>query len=130
MKFKPSWVPLETSKLVAWLITTHDLFGRFLRGLTEKTSNLIERNQNRSNFTKTCDDDDARDARDPFSETSYGGALDHWEVCKRLKKSFLPFPISVLLHTTLWKADLCSLPSLNWLLPVIPLVVELVRLLQ
>ena len=49
---------------------------------------------------------------------SYMGALDVAAVRERLKKIQLPLPIACCLHECIWKADVSSVASLRWLLPV------------
>lgn len=107
-KLKPEWVPDDVAQLSAWMIKTHDLFGRLARGLTEKVDGINAYEH-------------------PEGTPSYRGALDPSSVKKHLLESGLPFELATQVHEMIWRSDVSSVASLRWLLPVAPMLRELVE---
>ena len=106
---KPDWISDEEAQIVSWMIRTHDISGRLLRGITEKPDSKIT------------------DAHfNPTSEPSYKGALDPSAVREELLKSGFDLPVATALHLAVWKADVSSVSALRWLLPVVEQVRQLV----
>ncbi len=101
LKLKPSWVSEDDTKIISWMIRSHDLFGRLARGITEKEG------------VKLTDPD-----FDVTAMTTYKGALDPEAVRSELEKSGLPPRVALAIHTAIWKADVSSVSSLRWILPV------------
>jgi len=108
-KHRPAWFPRALVTLTRWMIETHDLFGAFGRGLTEKVGRPIG----------------AYDF-DVALPSSYFGALDSQAVRARLVDSRLPLPLATRVNKALWRADVGSIAALRWLLPVAELVERLV----
>lgn len=107
-RLHPPAFPAHLLPLTCWLIRTHDLFGAFARGLTEKEGHPI-----------------GDYALDPDAPSSYAGALDADAARAALRASGLPLDEAAALHGAVWSADVGSIASLRWLQPVAPLVAEL-----
>lgn len=107
-RFGPEAFPAHLLPLTCWLIRTHDLLGAFARGLTEKEGHPI------GDYTL-----------DPAAPSSYAGALDADAARAALRASGLPLAEAAALHRALWCADVGSIAALRWLLPVAPVVQEL-----
>ena len=105
---RPRWFPERLLPLTQWLIRTHDLFGAFGRGLTEK------RNHPAADY-----------AIDLSLSTSYFGALDSQAVRRVLLEGGLPLAEATAINKQIWRADLGSIAALRWLLPVADLVERL-----
>lgn len=108
-RHRPSWFPARLVPLTQWMITTHDLFGVFGRGLTEKLGAAV-----------------ADYALDLAAPSSYPFALDAQAVRRALRESGLPLEVATALHKAIWRADVGSIASLRWLLPTAALVERLV----
>lgn len=110
LKMKPTWISEEKDiNFVAWLIKTHDIFGRLARGLTEKKDFIL----GDLNFDVTA-------------LPSYKGSLDPQSVRNELIKSNLPLPIATIIHKSIWVADIGSVASLRWVLPIADKLEELI----
>lgn len=105
----PTWISEEEGQLIDWMIRTHDLSGRLLRGITEKKD------------CKLTDQD-----FDVSAEPSYKGALDPQAVRAELLKSGFDLPVATAIHLAIWKGDVASVSSLRWLLPIIEKVEQLI----
>ncbi len=112
-RFKPSWFPQRLLKLTQWLIRTHDLFGAFCQGLTNKTGHAA-----------------ADYAVELSMRTSYPGALDSQAAREALLEAGLPLPHAAAITKELWLADVGSISTLRWLLPVAALVERLLLVRQ
>ena len=108
MQHRPAWFPGHLVSLVRWMVLTHDLFGAFGRGLTEKREHPVGDYE-----------------IDLALSTSYFGALDSQAVRKCLLESGLPLPLATAINKELWRADVGSISALRWLLPVAELVEQL-----
>ncbi|MFO0593746.1 MAG: hypothetical protein U0228_00505 [Myxococcaceae bacterium] len=106
----PPWFPATLVPLTQWLIETHDLFGVFGRGLTEKPGVAV------ADFAVDLD-----------APSSYPHALDAQAVRTALRASGLPLERAAALHKAVWKADVGSVAALRWLLPVADLIERLVH---
>ncbi|MBX7096853.1 MAG: hypothetical protein K1X89_03990 [Myxococcaceae bacterium] len=107
-RFRPGWFPARLVPLTQWLIRTHDLFGAFGRGLTEKHGH------------------EAADFKVGLSlSSSYFGAMDSQAVRHVLLESGLPLDEAAAINRELWQADVGSIAALRWLLPVAALVERL-----
>lgn len=106
---KPSWVSETEANLATWMIRTHDLSGRLMRGLTEKTDQKISD----ENF-------------DPTGTPSYSGSVDISTVKQELLKSGFDLETSLAIHLAVWKADVASVSALRWLLPAVGLAEKLI----
>lgn len=111
-RFRPTWFPAEWVPMTRWMIRTHDLFGSFGRGLTDKQGAAP------ADYSRV----------DLKLATSYFGALDSQAVRAVLLESGLPLEEAALIHEALWRADVGSIAALRWLLPVAELTRELVGL--
>ncbi len=109
-RFRPDWFPARLVPMTQWLIRTHDLFGAFGRGLTDKEG-------------ATPADYDAVQLS---LTTSYFAALDSQAVRAVLRESGLPLDEAAAVHKAIWRADIGSISALRWLLPVADLVERLV----
>lgn len=128
-KFLP-WLSPVQIKQISWLIRSHDLFGRLARGLSEKVD-LPEKGINvHSDITNI----------DPCSNSSYPAAVDPIYIIERIldKRLLLgdgeeinnennnydeilldlDFDTSVNLLYCMWCADIGSIASVRWLLPL------------
>ncbi len=65
---------------------------------------------------------------DHQGKPSYLGALDPEEVRIRLLKSNLPLVNAASLHKAMWKADIGSVASLRWILPVADILESIVQI--
>ena len=108
-RHRPDWFPERLMGLTQWLIRTHDLFGVFGRGLTEKRGHPV-----------------ADYALDVAAPSSYGSALDAQALRHGLRDSGLPLARAAALHKAVWVADVGSIASLRWLIPTADLVERLV----
>jgi len=116
LKYKPAWVPDDVASLAQFLISNHDLFGRLARGITEKVDARI----NDINFDVTA-------------QPSYKGALDPERVREKvraLKVEEYDFDneTALAMVKAIWRADVASVASLRWLLPMAEKLSELVRI--
>jgi hypothetical protein len=93
---------------VGWLISTHDIYGRLARGLTEKSVSLLAQEF------------------DVTAASTYVGALSPQQVLAKLLQSGLSLRWSVRLNNSLWRADLGSIPTLRWLLPIISILNQMI----
>jgi adenylate kinase family enzyme len=109
-RFRPAWFPERLLELTQWLIRTHDLFGSFGRGLTDKQG------------TRPAD----YASVDLELSTSYFGAFDSQAVRAELLASGLPLDEATAINKAIWCADIGSIAALRWLLPVADLVERLV----
>ncbi len=107
-RFKPAWFPVRLVKLTQWLIRTHDLFGAFCQGLTDKSGHAP-----------------ADYAVELSNTTSYAGALDSQAARQALLEGGLPLAEAAAINKELWLADVGSIAALRWLLPVAALVERL-----
>ena len=112
-RFKPAWFPARLVKLTQWLIRTHDLFGAFCQGLTDKSGHAA-----------------ADYAVELSKATSYAGALDSQATRQALLAGGLPLQEAAAINKELWLADVGSISTLRWLLPVAALVERLLVLRQ
>jgi hypothetical protein len=108
-RFKPDWFPESLVPLTQWCIRTHDVFGAFSRGLTDKEG--VAPGEYREDLSL---------------ETSYFAALDSQALRAVLVESGLPLEEAVAINKALWCADIGSIATLRWLLPVAALVERLV----
>lgn len=108
-RFKPVWFPESLVPLTQWCIRTHDVFGAFSRGLTDKEG--LAPGEYREDLSLA---------------TSYFGALDSQALRAVLLESGLPLEEAVAINKALWCADVGSIATLRWLLPVADLVEQLV----
>lgn len=108
-KHAPDWIDNETKELTTWMIENHDLFGRLCRGISEKKDFKLDDEQ-----------------FDVSANPSYKGALDPQEVRSRILKSGLPLPVATKIIKEIWKADVGSVASLKWILPVADIVEKLI----
>lgn len=108
-KHRPDWFPDELVPLTQWMISTHDLFGVFGRGLTEKHGHPV-----------------ADYALDLAAPSSYAFALDSQAVRRALRESGLALEHATAINKAIWCADVGSIASLRWLLPTADLVERLV----
>lgn len=106
---RPDWFPDELVPLTQWMISTHDLFGVFGRGLTEKQGHPV-----------------ADYALDLTAPSSYAFALDSQAVRRALRESGLALEHATAINKAIWCADVGSIASLRWLLPTAELVERLV----
>lgn len=105
---KPDWVSFKIAKLVGWLISNHDIYGRLARGLTEKELPLSHQD---FDYSKA---------------STYVGALSPEQVKTKLLEPGLPLSLSLRLNNILWRADLGSIPSLRWLIPIVDILNQLI----
>jgi adenylate kinase family enzyme len=105
----PEWINDEVKKLAAWMIKTHDLFGRMARAITEKVE-----------FDSFMDV-----GFDPTAMPSYKG-LDPTGVRKELLEGGFDLATATLLHKMIWTADVASVSALRWVLPIADTLEELV----
>ena len=110
-RFKPEWFPGRLVKITQWLIRTHDLFGAFCQGLTDKSGHAA-----------------ADYAVELSKATSYPGALDAQATRRALLEGGLPLREAAAINKELWMADVGSISTLRWLLPVAALVERLLLL--
>ncbi|HLT29727.1 MAG TPA: hypothetical protein VK013_06775, partial [Myxococcaceae bacterium] len=108
-RFRPEWFPEALVPLTQWCIRTHDVFGAFSRGLTDKKG--VAPGEYREDLSL---------------ETSYFAALDSQALRAVLLESGLPLEEAVGINKALWCADIGSIATLRWLLPVADLVERLV----
>jgi hypothetical protein len=113
-RFRPKWFPERLVKLTQWMIRTHDLFGAFGRGLTEKQGQQVAEYR-RLNLSLA---------------TSYFGALDSQAVRAILLEPGLPLAEATAISRQIWSADVGSIAALRWLLPVAELVERLILIGQ
>jgi hypothetical protein len=106
---RPAWFPDELVPLTRWMIESHDLFGAFGRGITEKQGAPV-----------------GEYALDLGAASSYPGALDAQALRARLLASGLPLAPAAVIAKALWRADIGSIAALRWLLPVAERVERLV----
>lgn len=106
---KPDWISDEEGKLIDWMIRTHDISGRLLRGITEKKDHKL-----------------MDVGFDVSAEPSYKGALDPQGVREELLKSGFDLPTATALHLAIWKGDVASVAALRWLLPVVEKVEQII----
>ena len=114
---KPVWVDEHMLRLAEWMIVQHDLFGRVARGITEKVGYKIQD----PNF-------------DPDDASSYEGAIVPGRARDKIlainRKTYGEQPMSLETATAvikeIWKADMGSVASLRWLLPVTDLLEQVV----
>jgi hypothetical protein len=109
LKHKPDWFPEGKTALVKWMVETHDLFGAFGRGITEKRGHEV------GDYDLNLE-----------LATSYFGGLDSQAVRIKLRESGLPFAMAVEINKEIWMADIGSIASLRWLLPVAEMVARLI----
>ncbi len=107
-RFAPAWLSAKLVRFTSWLIRTHDVYGRFARGVTDKQGH--------------APGDYAVHPADP---TSYAHALDSQALRAVLREPGLPLPEAAAISKEVWKADVGSVASLRWLLPVADLVERL-----
>lgn len=100
-KRKPAGFPEELVPLTQWMIRTHDVFGVFTRGLTDKVGHA-------------AGDYDV----DLAAPSSYYGAIDSQAARAQLKTSGRKLSEAVAIASGLWRADIGSIASLRWLMPV------------
>ncbi len=100
----PEWCNEKRLKLAEWIIRTHDVFGRLARGITEKTD----------------------ETEGVQSSPSYIGALDPQTVREYLLESGLPLEVAARIHKKVWEADVSSVSTLRWVLPVADILESLV----
>lgn len=91
------------------MIRLHDVFGRVSRGLCEKEDTKI----GNSDFDVTA-------------RPSYTGALDPQIARDEIAKLGLPFETSVAMVKAVWSADVGSVASLRWILPVADKIEDLI----
>jgi adenylate kinase family enzyme len=101
LRCRPEWISDEVAEMTAHLIRLHDVFGRLSRGLCEKEDYKL----GQKNFDVTA-------------TPSYKGALDPQIVRDEISHLPFDFEISVSLVAAVWKADVGSVASLRWLLPI------------
>lgn len=109
-RFRPAWFPARLVPLTQWLIRTHDLFGAFGRGLTDKEG------------TPAAD----YAAVELSRATTYFAAFDAQAVRAELLESGLPLAEATAINKAIWCADVGSVAALRWLLPVADLIERLV----
>lgn len=104
-KVKPSWISEEVADLAYYLIMSHDLLGRLARGISEKQAH------------------DIRDLDfDPAATPAYLGAIDPSYARKILAMYNMPLELALELNAALWQGDVASVAALRWLLPLVPLM--------
>ncbi len=101
LRLRPSWVTEEEANLAAWVIRTHDVFGRLARSITEKPGTKVSD----PNF-------------DVRAMPAYQGAVDPSEAAHLIGESGLPFPLALDIHKASWQGDVSSVSALRWVLPV------------
>jgi hypothetical protein len=109
-RFRPAWFPQRLVPMTQWLIRTHDLFGAFGRGLTDKEG-AAPADYGGVGLSLA---------------SSYFAALDSQAVREVLLGSGLPLEEAAAVHKAIWCADIGSIAALRWLLPVADLVEQLV----
>jgi hypothetical protein len=107
-RLRPTWLPERLVAPTQWLIRTHDLFGAFGRGLTDKQG------QQAGDY-----------AAELSLASSYFGALDSQAVRSILLESGLPLAEAAAINKHIWCADIGAIAALRWLLPVAELVERL-----
>lgn len=103
-KVTPTWCDEKKLKLAEWIVRTHDVFGRLARGITEKKD----------------------ETAGVQSDSSYIGALDPNTVREYLLESGLPLDVAARIHKKIWEADVNSVSTLRWVLPVADILEELI----
>lgn len=101
LRCKPDWIPDDIAQITAGLIRLHDVFGRLSRGLCEKIDMKI-----------------TDPGFDVTAQPSYKGALDPQIVRDEVAKLGLDFTTSVAMVKAVWTADVGSVASLRWILPL------------
>jgi hypothetical protein len=67
---------------------------------------------------------------DVSSPTTYSGALFPQQVITKLLQSGFSLQFSIRMNNILWKADLRSIPTLRWLLPIVSELNQLILVSQ
>lgn len=98
---RPPWVSNEVLDLSTWIIRNHDLYGRLARSITEKEGASIWD----ENFSPTL-------------PSSYAGALSIEKARQDVTAGPSDYHLGCTLLEVAWKADVGSVASLRWLLPV------------
>lgn len=108
MLHAPKWCTPPWQKFTGWLIRTHDLFGAFGRGLTDKRG--VEAGEYAARLQL---------------QSSYFAALDSQAVRSVLAESELPLHEALAVNKAVWRADIGAIAALRWLLPVAEMVERL-----
>ena len=110
-RFKPPWFPARLVPITQWMIRTHDLFGAFCQGLTDKAGHAA-----------------ADYSVELTNSTSYSGALDSQAARLALLEGGLPLQEAAAINRQLWLADVGAISTLRWLIPVAAMVERLLLL--
>jgi adenylate kinase family enzyme len=102
---RPDWVSDKISAIVCWCIQNHSLLGRLNRAIDEKI--------------------DGVDA-DVDALPSYPGAVDPSFIRSQLARLPLSFELALAACCALQKADIASIPTIRYLLPVVEVCTDVV----